>query len=43
VEAARAIVVPLRGADPYGKIDISLRASRDYASLNGLEAIDESR
>ena len=43
--SGRAIVVPLRGLapDPYGKINISLRPTRNYASLNALEVIDESQ
>jgi hypothetical protein len=43
--SGRAIVVPLRGVepDPYGKINISLSPTHNYASLNALEVIDESR
>ena len=41
----RAIVVPLHGLepDPQGKLTISLRPIRNYASLNALEVTDESR
>jgi len=43
--SGRAVIVPLRGLepDPYGKITISLRPTQNYASLNALEVIDESR
>jgi hypothetical protein len=43
--SARAIIVPLHGVepDPYGKLTISLRPIRNYASLNALEVIDESK
>jgi Malectin domain len=41
----RAIVVPLHRLepDPQGKITISLRPVRNYASLNALEVTDESK
>jgi len=41
----RAVVVPLHGLepDPQGKITISLRPVRNYASLNALEVTDESK
>ena len=43
--SGRAVIVPLRGLepDPYGKITISLRPTQNYASLNALEVIDESK
>jgi Malectin domain len=43
--SGRAIIVPLHGLepDPYGKLTISLRPIRNYASLNALEVTDESR
>jgi hypothetical protein len=43
--SGRAIIVPLHGLepDPYGKIALSLRPSRNYASLNALEVTDESK
>lgn len=41
----RAVIVPLHGVepDPQGKIAISLRPIRNYASLNALEVTDESK
>ena len=43
--SGRAIIVPLHGLepDPYGKIALSLRPTRNYASLNALEVTDESK
>ncbi len=41
----RALVLPIHGLEPtpQGKIEVRLRPSRNYASLNALELIDESR
>lgn len=43
--SGRGIVVPLHGVepDPQGKITVALRPVRNYASLNALEVIDESK
>ena len=41
----RALILPMHGLepDPQGKINISLIPVRNYASLNALEVVDESR
>lgn len=41
----RAVILPIHSVepDPQGKINIELRPVRNYASLNALEVVDESR
>jgi len=43
--SSRAVIVPIHGLepDPQGKLTIALRPVRNYASLNALEVIDESK
>ncbi len=43
--SGRALLVPIHGVEPtpQGSINISLRPVRNYASLNALEVVDESR
>jgi hypothetical protein len=41
----RAVVFPIHGVEPdaQGKLNISLAPIRNYAELNALEVVDESR